>query len=105
MVKQYREFIAAFDTLQDEVYADAERRGFYDKNLDGFDLFIQLLSEVDECREGFKDVDNLDKHLPNYPSALVEMCDIVLTCISVAEHFNWPLGEVIVRKLLFNKER
>lgn len=46
-----------------------------------------------------------DDKLPQYPGAAVEVADVIIRCLDLAEWEGWPIAEIIESKLAKNRER
>lgn len=97
------------DALQIQIHRDNEK-WWVDKDGQPLqrnkgELIALMHSELSECLEGVRK-SLPDTHLSEYPMELVELADVIIRAFDYAEGFNLgPLGPVIIKKMLFNRER
>jgi hypothetical protein len=70
-----------------------------------FPLNIALMhSELSEALEGHRR-SKMDDHLPNRPSAEVELADAVIRILEVSTSMGYDIGGAIVEKMAYNSRR
>lgn len=91
--------VAAHDT--------AQKKGFYSEPVNVPEKLALIHQEVSEALEALRSGDptKRDKHVPEYSEFEVELADIVIRVCDLAAYKNVPLGDVIVRKMLYNASR
>ena len=87
-------------TLQQKAYRTALKRGKYDKPKTIATLMMGVVGEcaevVDADARGYKaDTDKFQ----------AELADVVINCMSIAEHLNFDLEKAIKKKMVFNDMR
>lgn len=69
-------------------------------------LMISLMhSELSEALEAFRKGNPMDKKLPEFDNATVELADCVIRIMDFAKRRNLKLGEAIIAKHNYNKSR
>ena len=63
-----------------------------------------MVSEIGEATEGARK-DLMDDHLPDVPSPVAEIADVIIRAFDWAGYHGHNLAEVIIRKMHYNKTR
>lgn len=102
-----------FRTLQKELHQDSYNKGWW-HTPDGKDLrdnpftfptkAMLICTEVAEAVEGDRK-DCQDDHLPQYSMKAVELADVQIRLMDLAEAYNVDLLEVIRAKQEYNRQR
>lgn len=102
-----------FRALQKELHKDSYDKGWW-HDTRGNDLrdhpftfptkAMLIVTEVSEAIEGDRK-DIADTHLPQYSMKAVELADVQIRLMDLAEAYNIDLLEIIRAKQLYNRER
>jgi NTP pyrophosphatase (non-canonical NTP hydrolase) len=94
-----------FRTLQHAIHKNAQDHGWWDVPREDGTCISLMHSELSECVEALRMGNPLDKHLPEYGNAVVELADVVIRIMDYCEMKGWNLGKALVAKHEFNKTR
>lgn len=99
--------------LQKELYKDSHLNGWWTAP-DGSDLRLHpftfptksmlIVTEVAEAIEGDRKSIQ-DTHLPQYSMRGVELADVLIRTLDLAEAYEIPLLEIVLAKRAYNKAR
>lgn len=101
----------AFDVIQHAAYTASCEAGWWDDIQTPLELsksvptkLCLIHSEISEAMEGHRK-HKQDDHLPEYTMFAVELADAVIRIADLAGAHNFPLGEIIARKMEYNASR
>ncbi len=101
----------AFDVIQHAAFTASRDAGWWDDVTTSVELskvvptkLCLIHSEISEAMEGHRK-GKQDDHLPDYPMFAVELADAVIRIADLAGAHNFPLGEIIARKMEYNAKR
>lgn len=98
------ELVISTDLLINTCHGLAKEAGWHDKPREVGTLLMLVVSEVAEAMEGIRK--NLkDDKLPEYDMFAVEIADAIIRLFDLAGLYEIPLGEILVKKLMFNTVR
>jgi NTP pyrophosphatase (non-canonical NTP hydrolase) len=69
------------------------------------ELLALITSEISEALEGLRKGNPPNDQLPEYSYAEVELADVVIRLMDMAAARDWKVGEVVMKKMEFNKSR
>ena len=105
-------FLNAMNELQREIHKNAVEKGFYGKDggekLSNYEIIEKLLlihQEVSEAVEALRTGNPQDKYVPSRSSFEVEIADVVIRSMDLAEAIGFSLAGAIVDKILANRTR
>lgn len=90
--------------IADQIYQNNRAVGWWDKPRNKGEVIALMHSELSECLEGVRK-DSMDDHLPHRKMEEVELADAVIRIFDYAAGFGWNLGNAMVEKLEYNKNR
>lgn len=64
-----------------------------------------IVTEAAEALEGIRKGGGMDEHCPDFTSLEVEMADIIIRVADLSGQLSLRLGEAVVAKMAFNKDR
>ena len=102
------DFMAAFDMLQEEVHQCNIDHGFWtspSSSIEDGTKLAMIHGEVSEALEAIRDGNPPDKHLPELNSVVVELADVVLRVMDLAQRHNFDLSTAIIQKAKYNVTR
>lgn len=91
--------------LQRDIHELAISKGWWDSERNDGELLALIHSEVSEILEALRHGNLRDPHCPEYSCAEVEMADVVIRCLDMAQARGYRLAEAIVAKHEFNRSR
>lgn len=98
-------FIAEFNQRMAKARQHAIDKGWWDAPRNDGELIALIHSELSEALESLRKGDPPDSHLPEFNGAVVELADAIIRIMDFAASRNWPLGEAIVAKMMYNITR
>lgn len=103
----YPEFVQAFNKVAAEVHSIACKQDFWQ---DGphrpyNNVFAHMHSEISEAREGVRDDNPSDKNITDMSTAEVQLADVLILLMDVAQGYGWKIAEAALRKIKFNSTR
>jgi len=69
------------------------------------EMLMLMVTELAEACEGLRHGNPPDDHLPQYPTAGVELADCVIRILDYCAAFDIPIGEIIAAKHDYNTKR
>ena len=99
------EFVRVFERIQRGVHQNALAHGWWDEPSEGGTLIALIMSEAAEALEALRKGNKPDEHCPQFSGAEVELADVVIRIMDMAEARGWDVAGAIVAKHEFNKGR
>ena len=99
------DFIHAFFLLQVSVHANAVAHGWWEEPREDGTLIALIMSEAAEALEALRKGNGPDEHCPQFSGAEVELADVIIRIMDMAEARGWNVAGAIVAKHEFNKGR
>jgi NTP pyrophosphatase (non-canonical NTP hydrolase) len=91
--------------LQRDIHELAIEKGWWDEPRNDGELLALIHSEVSEILEALRHGNPRDQHCPEFSSAEIELSDVVIRCLDMAQARGWKVAEAIVAKHAFNRSR
>ena len=98
-------FIDVFNRIQNQVHANAVAHGWWEEPREDGTLIALIMSEAAEALEALRKGNGPDEHCPQFSGAEVELADVIIRIMDMAEARGWNVAGAIVAKHEFNKTR
>ena len=98
-------FIDVFTRCQNRVHDNAVYHGWWDEPREDGTLIALIMSEAAEALEALRKGNKPDEHCPQFSGAEVELADVIIRIMDMAEARGWDVAGAIVAKHDFNKSR
>ena len=99
------EFVRVFERIQRGVHQNAVDHGWWEEPREDGTLIALIMSEAAEALEALRKGNKPDEHCPQFSGAEVELADVVIRIMDMAEARGWDVAGAIVAKHEFNKTR
>lgn len=106
MLEEHKEtFIRGWDLVQGEAVEIAKSKGWYDDPV-SVDRCLNLIhGEVAEITEALRMGNPDDAKCPGHSEAEVEVADVIIRIMDLANRMNWDITSAIFSKMEYNKTR
>ena len=94
-----------YNDLSKEIHENAVAHGWWDEQREDGTLIALIMSEAAEALEALRKGNKPDEHCPQFSGAEVELADVVIRIMDMAEARGWDVAGAIVAKHEFNKGR
>ena len=94
-----------FKTMSENIHDNAAIHGWWDESREDGTLIALIMSEAAEALEALRKGNGPDEHCPQFSGAEVELADVVIRIMDMAEARGWDVAGAIVAKHEFNKTR
>ena len=101
----YGKFADFFGHVSRSVHNNAVAHGWWDEPREDGTLIALIMSEAAEALEALRKGNGPDEHCPQFSGAEVELADVVIRIMDMAEARGWNVAGAIVAKHEFNKGR
>ena len=98
-------FINMFEAVQKDVHANAVAHGWWEEPREDGTLIALIMSEAAEALEALRKGNGPDEHCPQFSGAEVELADVIIRIMDMAEARGWNIAGAIVAKHEYNKTR
>ena len=98
-------FINKFEDIQKVIHQNAVAHGWWEEPREDGTLIALIMSEAAEALEALRKGNKPDEHCPQFSGAEVELADVVIRIMDMAEARGWDVAGAIVAKHEFNKGR
>ena len=99
------QFINHFASMSGSIHDNAAVHGWWDEPREDGTLIALIMSEAAEALEALRKGNGPDEHCPQFSGAEVELADVVIRIMDMAEARGWNVAGAIVAKHEFNKGR
>lgn len=99
------QFINHFASMSGSIHDNAAVHGWWDEPREDGTLIALIMSEAAEALEALRKGNGPDEHCPQFSGAEVELADVVIRIMDMAEARGWNVAGAIVAKHEFNKTR
>ena len=99
------EFVRVFKRIQRGVHQNARAHGWWEEPREDGTLIALIMSEAAEALEALRKGNVPDEHCPEFSGAEVELADVIIRIMDMAEARGWDVAGAIVAKHEFNKTR
>ena len=94
-----------FQLMSKYVHANAVAHGWWEEPREDGTLIALIMSEAAEALEALRKGNGPDEHCPHFSGAEVELADVIIRIMDMAEARGWNVAGAIVAKHEFNKGR
>ena len=94
-----------FQLMSKYVHANAVEHGWWEEPREDGTLIALIMSEAAEALEALRKANGPDEHCPQFSGAEVELADVIIRIMDMAEARGWNVAGAIVAKHEFNKGR
>ena len=99
------QFINHFASMSGSIHDNAAVHGWWEEPREDGTLIALIMSEAAEALEALRKGNKPDEHCPQFSGAEVELADVVIRIMDMAEARGWDVAGAIVAKHEFNKTR
>ena len=99
------QFINHFASMSGSIHDNAAVHGWWDEPREDGTLIALIMSEAAEALEALRKGNGPDEHCPQFSGAEVELADVIIRIMDMAEARGWDVSGAIVAKHEFNKTR
>ena len=101
----YGKFVDFFGNVSRGVHNNAVAHGWWEEPREDGTLIALIMSEAAEALEALRKGNGPDEHCPQFSGAEVELADVIIRIMDMAEARGWNVAGAIVAKHEFNKTR
>ena len=98
-------FPVYFQLMSKYVHTNARAHGWWDESREDGTLIALIMSEAAKALEALRKGNGPDEHCPQFSGAEVELADVIIRIMDMAEARGWNVAGAIVAKHEFNKGR
>lgn len=98
-------FITDLDNLAKSIHTNAVDKGWWDEPRNDGEMIALMHSELSEALEGLRHGNPPDSHIPNFTSEEAEYADCIIRILDVSYKKKLRIGEAILAKVAYNKNR
>ena len=98
-------FTDSFAIKSKQVHDNAVAHGWWEEPREDGTIIALIMSEAAEALEALRKGNKPDEHCPQFSGAEVELADVVIRIMDMAEARGWNVAGAIVAKHEFNKSR
>lgn len=98
-------FCDSFNFIAIGIHSNAVAHGWWDEPREDGTLIALIMSEAAEALEALRKGNKPDEHCPQFSGAEVELADVIIRIMDMAEARGWNVAGAIVAKHEFNKGR
>ncbi|MBI2449657.1 hypothetical protein HYV49_05165 [Candidatus Pacearchaeota archaeon] len=99
------DFLNGWQYLQKRVHETAKKKGWWEKERNDGEMLALMHSEISECLEGLRKGNPPDEKIGEFSSAEIELADLVIRLMDMAEGRGWNIAEAIIEKMEYNNKR
>lgn len=99
------DFRRGFKFLQKDVHRNAVAHGWWETERNDGELLALVHAEVSEALEALRKGNPKDPDVPQFSSAEVELADVIIRIMDIAEARGWDVAQALIKKHSFNQGR
>lgn len=99
------DFSLSFDAITNDVYENANNKGFHDNERSFGDCVSLIISELGEAVEAHRHQNPPSEKIDGFSSIEEELADVVIRVMDTAGYRGFNLGDAIIAKMRFNRGR
>ena len=100
-----QKFVRYFEYASKKAHEISVKNGWWESPCEKGTNIALIHSELSEALEALRQGNPPDKHLPMYTNFDVELADVIIRVMDLAEANNISLGQIVIDKMNYNRTR